>query len=63
MRSFILYLGYGKVYKKTSLDAVDFMVTGFPDIIDKVLAFRKHPATLSEGGRLDDSLKSSSRLF
>lgn len=39
MRSFILYLDCGKVYKKTSKDAVDFMVTGFSDLTDKVIPF------------------------
>lgn len=39
MKSFILYLGCGKVYKKTSKDAVDFMVTGFSDITDKIIPF------------------------
>lgn len=37
--SFIQYFGCGKVYKKTGKDAVDFMVTGFPDITDKVIPF------------------------
>jgi len=39
IRSFIQYFGCGKVYKKTGMDAVDFMVTGFSDITDKVLPF------------------------
>lgn len=39
MRSIILYLGCGKVYPKTSKEAVDFMVTGFSDITNKVLPF------------------------
>lgn len=39
MRSFILYLGCGGVYKKTSKDAVDFSVTGFSDLTSKVIPF------------------------
>lgn len=39
MKSFILYLGCGKVYKKTNKDAVDFMVTGFSDITNKIIPF------------------------
>jgi LAGLIDADG endonuclease len=37
--SFIQYFGCGKVYKKTGKDAVDFMVTGFSYITNKVLPF------------------------
>jgi hypothetical protein len=39
IRSFIQYLGCGKVYKKTGKEAVDFMVTGFSDITNKVIPF------------------------
>jgi len=39
MRSLILYLGCGEVYKKTSKDAVDFMVTGFSDQTNKIIPF------------------------
>lgn len=39
IRSFIQYFGCGKVYKKTGMDAVDFMVTGLSDITDKVVPF------------------------
>lgn len=37
--SFIQYFGCGKVYKKTGKDAVDFMVTGFSDINNKIIPF------------------------
>ena len=37
--SFIQYLDCGKVYKKTGKDAVDFMVTGFSDITNKIIPF------------------------
>lgn len=39
VKSFIKYFGCGKVYKKTGKDAVDFMVTGYSDITNKVLPF------------------------
>lgn len=39
IRSFIQYFGCGKVYKKTGKDAVDFMVTGFSDITNKIIPF------------------------
>jgi hypothetical protein len=39
IRSFIQYFGCGKVYKKTGMDAVDFMVTGFSDITNKIIPF------------------------
>lgn len=39
MKIFILYLDCGKVYKKSNKDAVDFMVTGFSDITNKIIPF------------------------
>jgi hypothetical protein len=39
LRSFIQYFVCGKVYKKTGKEAVDFMVTGFSDITNKVIPF------------------------
>lgn len=39
MKSFILYLDCRKVYKKTNMDAVDFMVTGFSYLTNKVIPF------------------------
>ena len=54
MNSFILYLGCGKVYKKSDKDAVDFMVTGFSDITNKIIPFRHEYPIL---GKKSDDLK------
>lgn len=50
MRSLIEYLGCGNVYKNK--EAVDYIVTKFSDIYEKILPFLKN--TLSQGEKSQD---------